>query len=320
VRLVLKVLRFVAISGVIYLLIATGLILSQWPSGKIVGEGLDFDRLTLNHRPIEPARYGARDGTQMNVRARDGDGPLVVIVHGSGGHGAAYDWLAAQVAQAGAEVLVPDLRGHFGADGRRGDVDYIGQYEDDLADLIVQYRSEGQKVVMVGHSSGGGLVARFAGGLHGDVLDGAVLIAPFLKHDAPTNRQSGDGWARPLVRRIIGISMLNAVGIKVANGATIMEFRVPDGPLAETMTSAYSFRLNISFAPRGDYLADVAALPKFQLIVGAEDEVFKAEAFEPLMAGVTDKGRYHILDGVSHLDVFLDKDAAALIAGFVSGF
>jgi pimeloyl-ACP methyl ester carboxylesterase len=319
VKLVFKVLLFAAISCVIYLLIATGLILSQWPSGKIVGEGLDFDRLTLNHRPIEPARYGARDGTQMNVRVRDGDGPLVVIVHGSGGHGAAYDWLAAQVALTGAEVLVPDLRGHFGADGARGDVDYIGQYEDDLADLIAQYRSEGQKVVLVGHSSGGGLVARFAGGSYGDMLDGAVLIAPFLKHDAPTNRQHGDGWARPLVRRIIGLSMLNGVGITLGNGATVMEFRVPDGPLAETMTSAYSFRLNASFAPRDDYLADLAALPRFQLIVGAEDEVFKAEAYEPLMVGVTDKGSYHILDGVSHLDVFLSADAVGLIAGFASG-
>lgn len=318
--LVLKVLRFVAISGVVYFLIAGGLILSQWPSGKITGEGLDFEKLTLEHRPIDPERFTARDGTEMNVRVRDGEGPLVVIVHGSGGHGAAYDWLGAQVAQTGAKVLVPDLRGHYGSDGPRGDVDYIGQYEDDLADMVAQYKAEGQKVVMVGHSSGGGLVTRFAGGEHGRLLDGAVLMAPFLKHDAPTIRQNGDGWARPLVRRLIGLSMLNGFGITMANGLTVMEFKLPDSDLAETMTSAYSFRLNTSFGPRDDYLADVAALPKFQVIVGAEDEAFFAAEFEPLMSGVTDNGSYHILDGVSHLDVFLNEDAANLIAEFVNGF
>ena len=315
---VLKVLRFAAISGVVYFLIAGGLILSQWPIGKVTGEGLNFEKLTLEHQLIEPERFTARDVTQMNVRVHDGDGPFVVIVHGSGGHGAAYDWLGAQVAATRAKVLVPDLRGHYGSDGPRGDVDYIGQYEDDLADMVAQYKGEGQKLVMVGHSSGGGLVTRFAGGEHSDLLDAAVLMAPFLKHDAPTIRQNGDGWARPLVRRLIGLSMLNGFGITAANGLTVMEFKLPDGDLAETMTSAYSFRLNASYAPRDDYLADVAALPKFQLIVGAEDEAFFATEFEPLMTSVTDKGSYHILDGVSHLDVFLNEDAASLIAAFVN--
>lgn len=306
-------------SGVIYVLIAGALILSQWPNGKIEGEGLAFDRMTLDHEAIAPDRFTARDGTQMNVRVRDGAGPLVVIVHGSGGHGIAYDWLAEHIAKTGAQVVLPDLRGHFGADGPRGDVSYIGQYEDDLADLIGQYRSEGQKVVMVGHSSGGGLVTRFAGGEHGEVLDGAVLMAPFLKHDAPTNKQVGDGWARPLVRRLIGLSMLNGIGVTAANGLTVMEFKLPDSPIAETMTGAYSYRLNTSFAPRSDYLADVAALPKFQVITGADDEAFKAAEFEPLMSDVTDKGSYYVLDGVSHLDVFLNQDAADLIAEFVNG-
>lgn len=66
--------------------------------------------------------------------------------------------------------------------------------------------------------------------------------------------------------------------------------------------------------------AGLVALPKFQVIVGSEDEALFAETFEPLMSAVTDKGSYHILDGVSHLDVFLNEDAAKLIADFVNGF
>lgn len=315
--LVLKIVRFAAISGGIYLLIATALILSQWPSGDVDGDGLAFDKMVLTHEPIAPERFTARDGTQMNVRVRDGDGPLVVIVHGSGGHGAGYDWLAQEVAASGAQVLLPDLRGHFGADGARGDVDYIGQLEDDLADLIAAYRSEGQKLVMVGHSSGGGLTIRFAGGAQGGMLDGAVLMAPFLKYNAPTAFDDAGGWAKPLTRRLIGLSMLNSVGITLANGATVMEFNAPDNPVAQTMTTAYSYRLNTSFAPRSDYLADVAKLPKFALIVGAEDEAFRAEAYEGAMSAATDKGTYAVLDGVSHLDVFLNAEVAARIVAFL---
>ncbi len=315
-----KIVRFAAISAGIYLVIAVGLILSQWPAGKVDGDGLHFDRMVLKTPPIEPEFFTLSDNTRMAVRLFEGDGPLVVVVHGSGGHGSGYNWLAEQFAAGGAKVVLPDLRGHGLTEGPRGDVQYIGQMEDDLAELITTYQEDGQEVIMVGHSSGGGLTIRFAGGAHGDMLDGAVLIAPFLKHDAPTSRTDAGGWAQPLVRRFIGLSMLNGVGITAANGMTVMEFNLPEGPLAETMTQAYSFRLNTSYGPRSDYLADVSKLPKFQLIVGRDDEAFLAEAFEPAMTAATDKGTYHILDGVSHLDVFLNEEAAALMVDFVNEF
>jgi alpha-beta hydrolase superfamily lysophospholipase len=38
------------------------------------------------------------------------------------------------VRAAGITTYVPDIRGHGGS-GRRGDIDYIGQLDDDLADL-----------------------------------------------------------------------------------------------------------------------------------------------------------------------------------------
>ena len=45
---------------------------------------------------------------------------------------------------------------------RRGDVDYIGQMEDDLAALDRRARrARIKKSSLLGHSSGGGLVVRF---------------------------------------------------------------------------------------------------------------------------------------------------------------
>lgn len=312
------VLRFILISVAIYLLIAGALILSQWPS-KVAGKGLDFTKLKLAGDPVVPVTFVARDGVKLAVRVHGGQGgPLVVVVHGSGGHGAGYDWLGARIAaQTGAQVLVPDLRGHGVNPAPKGDVAYIGQLEDDLADLIAQYRRSGQKLLLLGHSSGGGLVVRYAGGAYGDTVDGAVLLAPFLKYNAPTMRPNAGGWARPLTRRLIGLSMLNMLGVKVLNGMTAIAFNLPDGALAEQMAAGYSYRMNTSFSPRSAYLKDVAALPPFVVIAGQDDEAFLADQYQPVMGAVTGNGRYHILDGVSHLDVFTQEKTVDLVTEFM---
>lgn len=306
-----KILMFLGISVVIYLGIAVTLVLSQSAKGRIsLKGGLDFSRQIAGvvvPLPLEPVQM--RDGYPLMTRyvsAQGKPGPLVVLVHGSGWHGQQFDGLAARLSDV-ADVLAPDLRGHGHDPERRGDVDYIGQLEDDLADLIEAYRKEDQKVVLVGHSSGGGLVVRFAGGDHGGMIDGAVLLAPFLKYNAPTTRANAGGWAQPLTRRIIGLSMLNNIGLHLLDDLTVIRFGMPDvvlnGPLGDTATTAYTWRMNVSFAPRGEYLKDVAALPEFLLVVGKADESFVANGYEPLLSPVTDKGRYVLLDGVSHLDV-----------------
>ncbi len=305
-----KLVPIVALSLAIPLAIALGLILSQRPVSMAGSGGLDFAhslQADLDGLPNTVA-VSMRDGHALQVRRYAGPdaAPLVVLVHGSGWHGMQFRGLA-QALQTHASVIVPDLRGHGAAPGRRGDIDYIGQFEDDLADLITATRAPGQKVLMAGHSSGGGLVVRMAGGRHAALMDGAVLMAPFLQHDAPTTRPSSGGWAHVLVRRIAGIAMLNMARIRALNHLTIIQFDMPravlDGPLGHTATRAYSYRLNTSFAPRRAYLEDVAGLPRFALMVGAEDEAFVASKFAPLMGDVTGKGRYVVVPGHSHLSI-----------------
>jgi hypothetical protein len=87
--------------------------------------------------------------------------------------------------------------------------------------------------------------------------------------------------------------------------------------MAAPQPTSYSYRLNTAYAPRNDYLADVAALPSFLLIAGADDESFVASGYEPLMKTVNPNGRYRLLDGQSHLGVIDDERTAELIAGFL---
>lgn len=322
------VLKILAISIAIPAVIALGLILSQPASGDLGQGGLDFGNQIAkgSERQAAERRIAMRDGFEMSVweyPARQEGAPLLVLVHGSGWHSLQMEGLAEALRDV-AHVITPDLRGHGANPGRRGDVDYIGQLEDDLGDLIAAMRRDGQKVVLGGHSSGGGLVVRFAGGKYGDILDGAVLLAPFLKYNAPTTRPNSGGWAVPLTRRIIGLSMLNAVRIRALNGLTAIRFRVPpevlNGPLGDTATQSYSYRMNTSFAPRSDYLGDVAALPDFLLIAGREDEAFVADAYQPTLAAVTDRGRYRLVDGVGHLDIVDAAQTRDAMAEFLRGF
>lgn len=326
-HIAMMILRIALISVAIYFAIALGLIFSQQPSGGFSAETLDFSRQTGSTGPeAAPLKtYQARDGAILGYRHYPSDeprSPLLIFIHGSGWHGAAYDGLARRLASSGrVGIVLPDLRGHGPTPRTRGDIAYVGQLEDDIADLVAQLRQPGQPLVLGGHSSGGGLVIRYAGGKHGSALDGAVLLAPFLKYNAPTTRPQSGGWARPLTRRIIGLSMLNTVGIAALDHLTVIQFNFPDdvlnGPHGGTATPSYSHRLNTAYAPRGDYLADIGALPPFLLIAGAEDESFIASAYKPLMRPVNPAGRFEIVEGASHLGIIDDLRTAELIVEFL---
>lgn len=327
--MIFKILFPIAISIVGTLVVALILVMSQSPVAlENDAKGLDFTAQlsATNQTPADLASLEMSDGYDLNFRhypSQSKDAPLLVMVHGSGWHGLQFDTLAASLSDQ-AEVLVPDLRGHGSNPGRRGDVDYIGQFEDDLAELIQAHAKPGQKIILGGHSSGGGLVVRFAGGKHGDILDGAVLLAPFLKHNAPTTRANSGGWATALTRRIIGLSILNTFRIRALNHLTIIQFNMPsvvlDGPLGDTATTEYSYRLNTSFAPRGDYLSDVVALPSFLLVAGVEDEAFFAEKYEETMSPVTSQGRYVLVPEMGHLDIVSAPQTLDVMRQFLKGF
>lgn len=297
-----------------------GAILWPWAKGAAVPTHLDFDALQ-RAKPIAQDTVKMRDGYDLAVRAVAGppDAPLVVMIHGSAWHGMQFEGLAPQLA---ADVLIPDLRGHGVDPARRGDVDYIGQFEDDLADLITARAKPGQRVILLGHSSGGGLVIRFAGGRHLDMIAGAVLLAPMIHHSAPTMRKDSGNWTTVLLRRVIGLSILNRIGITQLNHLAIIRFAMPqsvlEGPLGATATVEYSYRLNTSFAPRDDYAADIAALPPFLLLVGADDQAFVADAYAPLMQPLTDQGQYQIIPDTGHLALVDHPQTALAIAQWLN--
>ena len=116
-------------------------------------------------------------------------------------------------------------------------MDYVGQLEDDVADLIDAYGGDDRPVYVVGHSSGGGLVIRFAGGQYGSMLTKAVLIALFLKYDAPTARpinedgSGGDGWTHAAAARDWA-GHAECGGYQAFDGLPMIQFKFPESVLS----------------------------------------------------------------------------------------
>ncbi|MBW2397029.1 MAG: alpha/beta fold hydrolase, partial [Deltaproteobacteria bacterium] len=217
--------------------------------------GLDFTAIAGSAAPPpEPIIYPTHSGGSLPVRHYASEASDVfVLIHGSGYHSRYLASLAERLAGVGAaHVYTPDLRGHGVDPERRGDIDYVDQLEDDLVDLIgwVRERHAGGRIFVGGHSSGGGLALRFAGG--GGEASGLVLLAPYLAHDAPTLRagNSAGGWAQPKIPRIILLSILNGFGVHAFDDVTTIEFSMPEEARDGTETLAYSHRLNVGYAPR----------------------------------------------------------------------
>ncbi|MBU1227543.1 MAG: lysophospholipase [Actinobacteria bacterium] len=106
---------------------------------------------------------------------------IVVLVHGYAEHSNRYAHVAAALVADGAAVYAEDHLGHGRSDGERALIVDFEHVVDDLAGLVARAGEDhpGLPIVMLGHSMGGLLSARFAqrhpGRLAGLVLCGAVV-------------------------------------------------------------------------------------------------------------------------------------------------
>src|SRR5229473_6612440 len=211
-------------------------------------------------------RFHARDGTELGYRHYPARAPasaqIAVVVHGSSASSISMHALAKGLAARGVETYAPDIRGH-GASGTRGDIIYLGQLEDDLADFVAEIRkaSPTAPLTLIGHSSGGGFALRVAGSPIQNLFVRTVLLAPYLGYNAPSSRQDAGGWASPDIPRFLGLTLLRRLGIVCCESLPTIGFAV--GPnTSAILASTYSYRLMRNFGSTQDYRADLAAAGK----------------------------------------------------------
>jgi pimeloyl-ACP methyl ester carboxylesterase len=265
------------------------------------------------------SRFQARDGTSLAYRlypARNGaTDRLAILVHGSSGSSADMHAVARALADSGVAAAAIDTRGH-GASGTRGDIGYIGQLDDDLADLVAELRPQypTARLTLIGHSSGGGFTLRIAGEPEGKLFDRFVLLAPYLGYSAPTNRPSeGPGrWADADIPRILALMFLRRLGVDWGQSLPVIAFA--NAPAARNVTSRYSYRLLANFGPPQDWKgAFEAASAPIDVIEGEKDELMDAPKYADALKPFGSKVHLALLADVDHMGAVREPSALAAI-------
>src|SRR5262249_23247340 len=156
------------------------------------------------------------DGTVSSARVvPSADGPTVLFLHGVMASSAEHVETARLLHEAtGGTVVSLDLRGHGESGGRPGDVDRIGQYEEDVVDVMAALRRKdpARRLILSGHSMGGGIAMRVVARKDAPEVDGYLLFAPHLGEASPTTRNEpakGDHAGASILKlhvpRLIGL-------------------------------------------------------------------------------------------------------------------
>jgi len=269
-------------------------------------------------------RFQARDGTALGFRhypaTGSATGRAAILIHGSSGSsGTTIHALSGALAAHGVETYTADIRGH-GVSGTRGDVAYVGQLEDDLADFVAVVRktTPTAPLTLIGHSSGGGFALRVAASPIQNLFARTVLLAPYLGYNAPTNRPNSGGWASADVPRIIGLMVLRAIGVTCCDALPVVAFAVP--PHSEKiLVPAYTERLRRNFANHPDFRADIAAATRpLTIISGADDELMLADKYVEAVRGGAVAVNVKLIDGVNHMGIVSAPAAISVIADDVA--
>jgi alpha-beta hydrolase superfamily lysophospholipase len=245
--------------------------------------------------------------------------PLVVIaIHGSSAQSASIHPLGKALSAEGIAVYAPDIRGH-GATGVRGDIDYAGELDDDVADLTAMVRGKypDAKLVLMGFSSGGGYALHIAATPLGKTFARTVLLSPMLGPFAPTYNHDAK-YARPFLPRIMALMVLDRVGIHAFDHLTTLLLAI-DPARSDILVGHYSWLLMRAFGTQ-DYAADLRnAQTPLAVVVGEKDELFYADKFAPTVDAVRPGVPVTIVPALSHTGLTVDSSAVPAILAAVRG-
>jgi non-heme chloroperoxidase len=260
-------------------------------------------------------QYKAKDATKLTYRKYSATQPTargsVVLVHGSSASGKSMHIVAKAFAAAGFNAYALDIRGH-GESGVKGNIDYIGQLEDDLVAFVNEI-APAKPSTLEGFSSGGGFALRFAGSTQQNLFDNYLLMSPYISHEAPNYRSNSGGWVQVGVPRIIGLTILNSVGITALNHLSTTNFALGEQAKA-VLTPTYSFALATNFQPQRNYENNIkAALRPVTVVAGSADEAFMTDKLEGIFRKAGKQWPVVLVPNIGHIALTLDANAVSVL-------
>lgn len=225
----------------------------------------------------------------------------VVYLHGTLASSYTFNKSAGLVREAlQATVITIDLRGHGQSGGVPGDVSEPNQYAHDLDEILTQVQQDEsvEKIIVAGHSMGGGIILRYAETFAQDKVAGYVLFAPHMGTASPTVSQQLDvsnNFIKSHLSRGLGIKLLNEYGIHTYDSLPVVFYNLPE----QMPLRSYSYRSMQASMPH-NYIKALTAITKpLLLLVGASDEVFNAAEYTAVCKAYSE-GDCYLQPGESH--------------------
>lgn len=318
-----RIITFLVVN--LFLFILTLIVLINWPI-PIKENIKNYDYSSIDTTSVKTYKkeelwIEMRDRNKLFNRIYPSQSKTVLIlIHGSGSESRYLKTLAGNLSENNiATVLTPDLRGHGRNLLDQPDIDHIGQLEEDIEEIIKYAKDSlgAKKIMLAGHSSGGGLVLRYLANPELIKVNKAIMIAPYLGHDAPTVRPNSGGWVTVGIKRWVGLSILNSLGIRMYNEMPVLFFNRPKAYDDKLQVNSYSYRMAINFAPK-NYETDIINLKtKALVVVGEKDESFYTNKFKEVFNPSENYTKIELIKNANHLDIVKNKESINSIKNWI---
>jgi non-heme chloroperoxidase len=263
---------------------------------------------------LTSSTFTAKDGTILYYKDW-GTGPVVVFTHGYPLSSDAWEYQMMFLSQHGYRVIAYDRRG-FGRSGQPGKGYHYDTFADDLAALINALALT--NVTLVGHSMGGGEVARYVA-RHGQSRLAKVAfvaaVTPFLLQ-TPTNPNGApvavfDGmraavqadrsqWNKDATMPYYNY---NRAGAKISEGVRDEYWR--QGEATGILAAYYT----IGTFSETDFRDDLKKVSVPALVIhGSDDQIVPIEISGSLTAKIVSHAKFIVYEGGSHGLLITQKD------------
>lgn len=142
--------------------------------------------------------YVARDFSHLQYALHENStrpDTAIILVHGITSE-LTHQEKFAESLQFEADVYLPILRG-YDERNERGDLSYVGQYDDDLFDFIHYIKKKGyQKIILVGHSMGCANILRLLDKSK-NLADHYYFLSPFFHPSLPVYKEDANNQYKP---------------------------------------------------------------------------------------------------------------------------
>jgi non-heme chloroperoxidase len=289
--------------------------------------GASFDLITaIDMTELPRAQtFCAADGAHVGFRFyRAATSPRVlVLIHGAAGFGDQFHGMASRLAHNDlASVYTLNMRGHGLSGGERGHaVDYPGQLVDDVREFVAHLRiaMPEARIVLGGHSAGGGLALAVARTATDADLSGYVFLAPFLGLGSRVNKPHFGGWMKLRGSVVRAVMWANALGIRRFNQSTVAEFSVGASGGDPRYVPTWSYNTLLAFGP-GRWAKDappIATDKPVLLMAGADDDCFVQPLYREAFSAIAPHAEMPELRG-GHWDVMVSTAAVAALGEWLA--